>query len=110
MKSLRELYKIGNGPSSSHTMGPQQAAYMFLEHCPDAQSYKVTLYGSLAATGRGHMTDHAILNVLTPVAPTEIVWKPDVFLPFHPNGMLFEGFSVDTVKDFSVNSNLSLWK
>ncbi len=99
MKSLRELYKIGNGPSSSHTMGPQRAAYMFLERCPDAQSYKVTLYGSLAATGRGHMTDHAILNVLTPVAPTEIVWKPDVFLPFHPNGMLFEGLSADMVKD-----------
>ena len=91
MESLRELYKIGHGPSSSHTIGPQRAAGQFLERCPGADSFRVTLYGSLAATGRGHMTDSAILAVLQPVAPVEIVWKPSEFLPFHPNGMKFEG-------------------
>lgn len=91
MESLRELYKIGNGPSSSHTMGPAKAAKLFVARCPGADAYRVTLYGSLAATGRGHLTDAAILSVLTPHAPAEIVWKPETVLPFHPNGMLFEG-------------------
>lgn len=89
MKSLRELYKIGRGPSSSHTMGPGRAAGIFARKHPDAASFEVTLYGSLAATGKGHLTDVAILDVLTPVAPVEIVWKPDVVLPYHPNGMKF---------------------
>lgn len=62
---------------------------MFLEKAGNAASFSVTLYGSLAATGKGHMTDVAILDVLTPVAPAVIEWKPDVFLPFHPNGMTF---------------------
>ena len=53
MKSLKELYKIGRGPSSSHTMGPQKAAMMFAARHPEAASFEVTLYGSLAATGRG---------------------------------------------------------
>ncbi|EKD55658.1 MAG: L-serine dehydratase, partial [uncultured bacterium] len=56
MKSVREIYKIGHGPSSSHTMGPRRAASIFKTRFPDAASYKVTLYGSLAATGRGHLT------------------------------------------------------
>ena len=90
MESIREIYKIGIGPSSSHTMGPKRAAERFLARTGGATSYCVTLYGSLAATGKGHLTDKAILDVLTPVAPTEIVWKPDVFLPFHPNAMKFE--------------------
>lgn len=92
MKSIKELYRIGTGPSSSHTMAPRKAAEMFLERYRDAASFKVTLYGSLAATGVGHMTDVAILDVLTPVAPAEIVWKPKVFLPFHPNGMTFAAY------------------
>ncbi len=90
MESLRQLYKIGCGPSSSHTMGPKKAAEMFAERCPKAEAFRVTLYGSLAATGKGHLTDVAILSVLDKIAPTEIVWKPDVVLPFHPNGMYFE--------------------
>ena len=53
MKSLKELYKIGRGPSSSHTMGPHKAASMFAEKHPDAHGFEVTLYGSLAATGKG---------------------------------------------------------
>jgi len=74
-------------------MGPRRAALMFLERNRLAAKYTVTLYGSLAATGKGHMTDTAILNVLGPVAPTTILWEPKVFLPFHPNGMMFESFN-----------------
>ena len=95
MKSLKELYKIGRGPSSSHTMGPQKAAKMFLEKHGDAASFTVTLYGSLAGTGKGHMTDVAINDVLQPIAPVEIVWQPQVFLPYHPNGMKFEAKDYD---------------
>lgn len=92
MKSLKELYKIGRGPSSSHTMGPQLASKIFLEKYPHAHSYEVTLYGSLAATGKGHMTDVAITDVLGVNHKLEIVWKPKIFLPFHPNGMEFKAF------------------
>lgn len=92
MKSIKELYRIGQGPSSSHTMGPLKAAEYFLSKHPDAAAFKVTLYGSLAATGAGHMTDVAIIKTLQPVAPVEIVWQPKVFLPFHPNGMTFAAF------------------
>ncbi|MEE1206696.1 MAG: L-serine ammonia-lyase [Muribaculaceae bacterium] len=96
MESLRNLFKIGIGPSSSHTMGPRHAAVKFLDRCGgSAHRFEVTLYGSLAATGRGHLTDRAILDVLEPVAPTEIVWKPEEFLPFHPNGMTFRAFDAD---------------
>ncbi|MGM9827684.1 MAG: L-serine ammonia-lyase [Muribaculaceae bacterium] len=96
MESLRQLFKIGYGPSSSHTMGPRRAALAFVDIAAGrAASFEVTLYGSLAATGRGHLTDRAILDVLTPVAPAEIVWKPDVFLPFHPNGMTFKALDAD---------------
>lgn len=89
MKSLKELYKVGKGPSSSHTMGPQKAAKIFLEKNRNAKYFEVTLYGSLAATGKGHMTDIAIKEVLEPVAEVKIIWRPDIFLPFHPNGMKF---------------------
>ena len=99
MESLRELYKIGNGPSSSHTIGPRKAALQFVAKNPAADSYRVTLYGSLAATGRGHLTDQAILDAMTPTAPTEIVWEPQVFLPFHPNGMKFEALAGGRVTD-----------
>lgn len=94
MKSIREIYRIGYGPSSSHTMGPRKAAELFrqrmIEKYPDFEStgrlVRVILYGSLSATGRGHMTDKAIEQELPGV---EIVWS-DEFLPFHPNGMRFE--------------------
>lgn len=92
MDSIKHIYRIGNGPSSSHTMAPKRAAEMFLARNPHAARFEVTLYGSLAATGKGHMTDAAILAVLTPAAPTTILWEPKVFLPFHPNGLLFEAF------------------
>lgn len=98
MESLRELYKIGNGPSSSHTMGPKLAAEQFAGRCSNVDSYRVTLYGSLAATGKGHMTDVAILSVLEPLHPTEIVWEREA-LAFHPNGMKFEGLKNGVVAD-----------
>ena len=91
MKSLKELYRVGKGPSSSHTMGPQRAAKLFLERCPNASYYEVTLYGSLAATGKGHMTDVAIEEVLRPHKTVNIIWQPQTFLPYHPNGMKFVG-------------------
>ena len=84
---------MGHGPSSSHTMGPMRAAQMFLERNRGAVRFNVTLYGSLAATGKGHMTDAAILEVLQPVAKTNITWEPKTFLPFHPNGTLFESYN-----------------
>ena len=106
MKSLRELYRIGKGPSSSHTMGLQRAAQLFLERCSNASSYEVTLYGSLAATGKGHMTDVAIEEVLHPHHTVSIIWKPQVFLPFHPNGMKFVGREVngDIIDEWTVYS------
>lgn len=93
MESLKEIFRIGKGPSSSHTMGPQRAATIFAERHPEAARFEVTLYGSLAATGKGHMTDKAIIDVLKQVAAVEITWEPDIFLPYHPNGMLFRAFN-----------------
>jgi len=89
MESIREIYRIGVGPSSSHTMAPRIAAEMFRQKHPDAARYRVTLYGSLASTGRGHLTDVAIKNAFDP-APLEIIWEPEHELPLHPLGMLFE--------------------
>lgn len=89
MESIREIYKIGYGPSSSHTMGPRKAAQIFRKRNPDAASYRVTLYGSLAATGVGHLTDQAILQELG-ADKTTLHWEPETFLPVHPNGMRFE--------------------
>ncbi len=95
MDSIRKLYKEGRGPSSSHTMGPEAAAKRFLILCPGAHKFRTTLYGSLAATGRGHLSDVAILDVLS-ADRTEIIWKPETSLPFHPNGMLFEGLDQES--------------
>lgn len=92
MESIKQIYKIGFGPSSSHTMGPRKAAEDFAAANSGAARFAVTLYGALAATGRGHLTDKAILSVLEPAAPTEIEWQPEVFLPFHPNAMRFRAF------------------
>lgn len=106
MESLKEIFRIGKGPSSSHTMGPQRAATIFAERHPEAARFEVTLYGSLAATGKGHMTDKAIIDVLKQVAPVEITWEPDIFLPYHPNGMLFRAFnnSQDLLDEWTVYS------
>ena len=94
MKSIRDIYKIGKGPSSSHTMGPQAAAIYFSKKYPQAAKYKVVLYGSLAKTGKGHMTDAAINEVL-PASKTEIVFcMDDIELP-HENTMDFFAYKLD---------------
>lgn len=92
MQSIKELFRIGNGPSSSHTMGPKKAAELFVEDHPQTKRFNVTLYGSLAATGKGHLTDQALLKVLEPVAPTTIEWLPKTFLPFHPNALQLDAY------------------
>ena len=89
MKSLTQLYKIGMGPSSSHTMGPNLAARQFAIGHPQAASFKVTLYGSLAATGKGHLTDYAVKQGFEP-RPVTIAWESSVFLPAHPNALRLE--------------------
>lgn len=106
MKSIKDIYKIGVGPSSSHTMGPKFAAQRFLTMVSDVKNFEVTLYGALAATGKGHLTDKAILSILEPVASASILWKPDVFLPFHPNGMTFKAFgnNGELLKEWTVFS------
>lgn len=91
MDSLKNLYRIGYGPSSSHTMGPSNAALRFKEANSDADKIIVTLYGSLAATGKGHLTDKAIIAIIKPI-DCFIVWLPEEFLPHHPNGLKFEAY------------------
>jgi len=91
MKTIREVYRIGLGPSSSHTMGPRKAALAFRECIPNGTSVVVTLYGSLAATGRGHLTDVAIKDAFVQT-PVRIEWKPDIVLPYHPNALKLEAF------------------
>ncbi len=105
MESIRELFKIGHGPSSSHTMGPKTAAEIFNQKNPDAAAFRVFLYGSLAATGRGHLTDKVIIESLLP-KPTEIVWKPEEFLLRHPNAMKLEALSAEgaVMNDWTVYS------
>ena len=88
---------MGHGPSSSHTMAPRFASERFLARHPEAARFEVTLYGSLALTGKGHLTDVAILDVLEKKAPVTINWQPDIFLPYHPNGMTFKSFDAEGV-------------
>lgn len=88
MKSLRELYRIGRGPSSSHTMGPDSAARIFLKEHPEADAFRVVLYGSLARTGRGHLTDRAVLDVLGRERSSVVFNTTETDLP-HPNTMDF---------------------
>ena len=77
MESIKKIYKSGIGPSSSHTMGSYFAANQFRSKNPDDKRFRVTLYGSLAATGKGHNTDLAILYATNPI-PTEIIWRADI--------------------------------
>lgn len=95
MESIKSIYKIGHGPSSSHTMGPSRAAAIFFEKHPESFGFRVHLYGSLALTGRGHLTDVAILEAMD--QRVEIVWHPLETLPFHPNGMRFEALNAKGV-------------
>ena len=92
MQSLKYLYRIGRGPSSSHTMGPLAAAERFLTAYPDAERYKVILYGSLAKTGKGHMTDGVLYEAFTG-RNCEVVADLDAPTEFHPNTMDFIAYS-----------------
>lgn len=99
MESLRELYRIGLGPSSSHTMGPRFAANHFLQHHPDEVRYEADLFGSLAATGKGHLTDKAIREVFAEKSKdVDIAWYPDIIKPYHPNALELIGFDKDNQK------------
>ncbi len=106
MQSLRELYKIGKGPSSSHTMGPERAARDFLRRFPEADRYRATLYGSLALTGKGHLTDEAILGVFRAAGKEiEVVFDLGVHDLPHPNTMelcAIEGENVTRLTYLSV--------
>ena len=85
MQSIRTLYKVGKGPSSSHTMGPERAAKLFREMTPEADRYEVIIYGSLAKTGVGHGTDRVLVDTLAPY-PTKIVFASvDPGNMKHPN-------------------------
>lgn len=106
MKSIRDIYKIGKGPSSSHTIGPERAAELFKSEHPDADGFRVVLYGSLSKTGRGHGTDRVLQEVLSPL-PTEIIFSEE--MPHgvhHPNTMDFfaqkDGQDVDTMRVESI--------
>ncbi|MBQ7290202.1 MAG: L-serine ammonia-lyase, iron-sulfur-dependent, subunit alpha [Clostridia bacterium] len=94
MKSIRDIYKIGRGPSSSHTMGPQAASIRFAKKYPQAAKYKVILYGSLAKTGKGHLTDVAINEVLPP-SKTEIIFCMDYIPLPHENTMDFFAYDAN---------------
>lgn len=88
MESIKNIYNVGKGPSSSHTMGPSKASEYFLKKYPEGENYSVTLYGSLAATGKGHLTDTAIIEKFGEI-PVKINWEPQTILKNHPNGMKF---------------------
>ncbi len=110
MKSIKDIYKIGKGPSSSHTMGPFKAVRHYLENHEDTPHMHVTLYGSLAATGKGHLTDVAIQEAFSTWKWTDketleskerrsgdvtIEWKPQETLQVHPNGMKIAAVNSD---------------
>ncbi len=100
MESLKELYKKGNGPSSSHTMGPSTAAFDFLQNNKDADSFAVTLFGSLAKTGKGHLTDKAITDVLGEA--TVINFDVEKIELPHQNTMVFYAYKNDEIQSEQV--------
>ena len=97
MKSIREIYKIGKGPSSSHTMGPERAALQFMKDYPDAARYQVILYGSLNKTGIGHGTDSVLRDTLGN-DKTEIIFSPDEWEGMHPNTLDLIAFDAEGSK------------
>ena len=92
MKSIREIYKIGKGPSSSHTMGPERAALLFRSSYPNASGFTVILYGSLNKTGIGHGTDRVLLDTLGEER-TNIIFSKDEWDGMHPNTMDFIAYA-----------------
>ena len=99
MKSIRDIYKIGKGPSSSHTIGPERAANHFRQLYPQADRFQVELYGSLSKTGKGHGTDRVLREVLSPL-PTRIIFRKDMPADVrHPNTMDFSAIQNGEVYD-----------
>jgi len=94
MESIRDIYRTGYGPSSSHTMGPRAAAEAFGAEHADAASFQVTLFGSLAATGRGHLTDVAIGAAFSP-RKVVFEWRPDVQKMRHTNALEMRAMAAD---------------
>ena len=92
MKSIRDIYKIGVGPSSSHTMGPERAAKLFKQTHPTADYFQVTLFGSLSKTGVGHGTDRVLRQTFAPL-PTKIVFSQESWAGMHPNTMDFTAYT-----------------
>lgn len=98
MDTIKNLYKIGYGPSSSHTMGPKKAAEIFKNKNYSATNFMVELYGSLAATGKGHLTDYIIKKTLG-IEKTQIIFKPEIEYDYHPNGMKLFAYNNDVIID-----------
>lgn len=111
MESLRELFKIGKGPSSSHTMGPERAARIIKSRYGKNAEYVVNLYGSLSMTGKGHLTDYIIRETLGEKCKVNFCRET---LPLHPNGMIFEvyegGELKDTLTAYSVGGGSIVWE
>ena len=99
MQPLKELFKIGNGPSSSHTMGPKRATEIFKNKNKDADYFKVILYGSLALTGKGHLTDYIIKKTLEGYK-VDIEFDYETECPIHPNT-----FDIFAYKDGNLLNN-----
>ena len=91
MKSIRNMFKTGIGPSSSHTMGPAFAANAFIQKYPNCDFIEVILFGSLAKTGKGHGTDRAVLSALSDVK-TELIFNTEECNLKHPNTISFKGY------------------
>ena len=111
MESLRELFKIGKGPSSSHTMGPERAAKIIKKRFGENAEYVVDLYGSLSMTGKGHLTDYIIHETLGENCQVNFCEET---LPFHPNGMVFHIYQDGELKDditaYSVGGGSIVWE
>lgn len=111
MESLRELFKIGKGPSSSHTMGPERAARIIKKRFGEDAEYVVDLYGSLSMTGKGHLTDYIIHETLGENCQVNFCEET---LPFHPNGMVFHIYQDGELKDditaYSVGGGSIIWE
>lgn len=111
MESLRELFKRGKGPSSSHTMGPERAANIIKKRFGENAEYVVDLYGSLSMTGKGHLTDYIIHETLGENCQVNFCEET---LPFHPNGMVFHIYQDGELKDditaYSVGGGSIVWE
>lgn len=98
MESLTELYRIGRGPSSSHTIGPETACLKFKNDHLDADEFQVILYGSLAKTGKGHGTDTVIKKSFSPYNVKIIFDTSAVDIP-HPNTMDIFALKKEKISD-----------